>query len=303
MLWQYFSIFQWLLVVQYQTNIYLCVFWGLTSFNHLIFFLQFIFAYLRFVTTLLFSCSVMPDSLPPHGPHAGPSLAFTISWILLKLMSIEWVMPSNHLVLCRPLYPLLVLPSTFPASGSFPVSRLFASGGQSIGVSASASVLPMNIQGWYPLGLTGLISLLSKGLSKVFSSTTVWKRQFFRAQAFLWSNSHIHTWLLEKPCFDCMDLCRYIVQILLTTSNSCAIICPCTISFQVFSLNAYCSSVKWRSVTIPIFLVRKQRLLEVKPLVQGYTDCLCCVFHLASRWPSRSLSTVLFHSHARCFSD
>ena len=77
--------------------------------------------------------------------------------------------------------------------------QLFASGGQRIGASASAAVLPMNIQGWFPLVLTGLISLMSKGLSRVFSSTTVWKHQFFSAQSSLWSNSHIHTWLLEKP--------------------------------------------------------------------------------------------------------
>ena len=86
---------------------------------------------------------------------------------------------------------------SFPASGSFPMRQLFASGGQSIG--ASASVLPMNIQGWFPLGLTGLISVLSKGLSKVFSSTPVRKHQFFSAQASLWSNSHIRRWLLKKP--------------------------------------------------------------------------------------------------------
>ena len=86
---------------------------------------------------------------------------------------------------------------SFLASGSFPMSQLFISGGQSTG--ASASVLLMNIQGWVPLGLTGLISLLSKGFSRVFSSTTVWKHQFFGSQPSLWSNSHIHTWLLEKP--------------------------------------------------------------------------------------------------------
>ena len=77
--------------------------------------------------------------------------------------------------------------------------QFFASGGQSIGASASASVFPMNIQGWFPLGLTSLISLQSKGLSRVFSSPTVWKHQFFRTQPSLWSSSHIHTWLLEKP--------------------------------------------------------------------------------------------------------
>ena len=93
-------------------------------------------------------------------------------------------MPSNHLILCHSL-------QSFPASGSFQMSRLFASGGQSIGASASASVLPMNIQGWFPSGLTGLISLQSKELSRVFSGTTVGKHQFFRAQPSLWSNSYI----------------------------------------------------------------------------------------------------------------
>ena len=85
---------------------------------------------------------------------------------------------------------------SFPASGSFPMSQLFLSGGQSIG--ASASVLPMNVQGWFPLGLTGLISLLSRGLSRVFPSTTVQKHQFFSTQYSLWSKFHICTWLLEK---------------------------------------------------------------------------------------------------------
>ena len=87
---------------------------------------------------------------------------------------------------------------SFPASGSFPMSQLFTSDGQSIVASASATVLPRNIQGWFSLGLTSLISLLSKEPSKVFSSTAVQKHQFFSAQLFLWSNSHISTWLLEK---------------------------------------------------------------------------------------------------------
>ena len=119
-----------------------------------------------------------------------PPLSFTISWRLLKLMSIELVMPSNYQ------YPLLLLPSVFPASGSFPVNWLFTSGGKSIEVSVSASVLPMNDQGWFPLGFTGLIFLMSKGLSRVFSSTTVQKHQLFSAQPHLCF--HIHTWLLEK---------------------------------------------------------------------------------------------------------
>ena len=105
------------------------------------------------------------------------SLSFTISQSLLKLVSIESVMPSNHLILCR---PLLLLPASFPASGYLPVSRLLASGAQSIGASASSSVLPVNLQALCPLGWTGLI-LQSKGLSEVFSSTTVGKHQFFGA--------------------------------------------------------------------------------------------------------------------------
>ena len=88
---------------------------------------------------------------------------------------------------------------SFPASGSFPVSRLVTSGVQSIVASTSTSVLPMNIQDWFPLGLTGWISLLFKGLSRVFSSTRMPKYQFFGAQPSLWSNSHICTWLLERP--------------------------------------------------------------------------------------------------------
>ena len=105
---------------------------------------------------------------------------------------------------CHPTISISVDPfssclQSFPASGSFPVNQFFISGGQSIVVSASASVLPMNTQDWSPLGLTGWISLESKGLSRVFSNTTVQKHQFFSTQLFLWSNSHIHTWLLEKP--------------------------------------------------------------------------------------------------------
>ena len=88
---------------------------------------------------------------------------------------------------------------SFPASGSFPVSQLFPLGGQSIGTSASASVLPMNIHSWFSLGWTGLISLLSKGFSRVFSNSTFQKHQFFSARPSLGSNSHIDTWLLEKP--------------------------------------------------------------------------------------------------------
>ena len=114
---------------------------------------------------------------PPWTAACQASLSITNSQSLFKPMSIELVMPSNHLILC--LSPFSSHLHSFPASGSFQISQFFASGGQSIGVSTSASVLPMNIQDWFPLGWTGWISLQSKGLSRVFSSTTVQKHQFF----------------------------------------------------------------------------------------------------------------------------
>ena len=123
------------------------------------------------------------------------SLSFTVSWSLLQLVSIELVMPFNHLI---SVVPFSFCPQSFPASWSFTVSWLFASGGQSIGASASTWVLPMSVQDWFPLALTGLISLLSNGLSRVFFNTTVQKYQFFSVQLSLWSNSHICTWLLKK---------------------------------------------------------------------------------------------------------
>ena len=107
------------------------------------------------------------------------SLSITNSCSLLKLLSIELVMPSNYLILSLPFSSCL---QSFPESGYFPMSQLFASGGQSTRVSASTSVLPMNIQDWFPLGWNGWISLESKELSRVFSNTTVQKHQFFSAQ-------------------------------------------------------------------------------------------------------------------------
>ena len=127
------------------------------------------------------------------------SLSFTISHSLFKLMSVELVMPSNHLVLC---HSLLLLPS-----GSFSVSWFFASGGQSTGSSALASALPVNIQGWSPLGLTGLISLLPKRLSRVFSSTTVQRHQFFGTWPFYClALTSVHDYWKDHS-FDYMDLC------------------------------------------------------------------------------------------------
>ena len=124
------------------------------------------------------------------------SLSITNSWSLLKLMSIESVMPFNHFILC---HPLLLLHSIFPSIRVYSNEWFFRSDSQSIGVSASASVLPMNIQDWFPLGLTGLTSFHSKGLSRVFSNTTDQIHQFFGTRPSLWSDSHIHTWLLERP--------------------------------------------------------------------------------------------------------
>ena len=151
-------------------------------------------------------CSVskpcLSDSLQPHGLQhtrlpcpsptpGGYSNSCPLSW---------W---------CHPTISSFVIPfssglQSVPASGSFPVSHFFAWGGQSIGASASAStsVLPMNIQGWFPLGWTGLISLQSKGLSRVFTNTSVQKHQFFGAQLSLQSNSHIYTWLLGNNSSD-----------------------------------------------------------------------------------------------------
>ena len=148
------------------------------------------------VMVIQFSRSVMSDSATPWITECHASLSITNSWSLLKLMPIKAVMPSCHLIV---VVPLSSCPQSLPASGSLPMSQLFTWGGQSIGVSVSASVLPMNPQDWSPLGWTGWISLQSKGLSGVFSNTIVQKHQFFGTQLSSQSNSHIHTWPLEKP--------------------------------------------------------------------------------------------------------
>ena len=145
---------------------------------------------------MLFNCSVVSDSLRPCGlqhtrlpcPSQSPRVCSN-SYSLSR-----WY----HLTISPSAIPFSFCLQSFLASRSFPVSQPFASGGQCIRASASASVLPMNIQGWFPLGLTGLVSLQSKGLSRVFSSTTIWKHQFFGVQPSLWSNSHILMRLLGK---------------------------------------------------------------------------------------------------------
>ena len=124
------------------------------------------------------------------------SLSITNSWSLLKLLSFESMMPSNHFILCL---PLLLLPSIFPSIRIFSNESVLCIRWPKFRDSASASVLPKKLQDWFPIWLTGLISLQSKGLSRVFSNTIVQKHQFSCAQLSSWSNSHIHTWLLEKP--------------------------------------------------------------------------------------------------------
>ena len=148
-------------------------------------------------SSLQFSCSVMSDSLWPRGLQQArpPCPSPTPRACSNSCPSNQWCHPA----ISSSAVPLSSCLQSFPAPVSFPMSQVFASGGQSIGVSASASVLPMNIQDWFPLGLIGFISLQSKGLSRVFSNTTVQKHQFFSAQFSSQSNSHIHTWLLKKP--------------------------------------------------------------------------------------------------------
>ena len=138
------------------------------------------------------SCPTLCD---PMDCRCQASLSITNSQSLLKLMFIESVMPSNHLILSS---PLLLLPSVFPSIRAFPMSQVFTLDGQSTGATALASFLPKNTQDWSPLEWTGWISLQPVA-SRVFSNTTAQKHQFFSALLSLWSNSHIHTWPLEKP--------------------------------------------------------------------------------------------------------
>ena len=165
---------------------------------------------------LLFSCSVVSDFVKPWTAASQASLSFTISQSLLKLMSIESVMTSRllcpspspracsnscllsqwcHSTISSSVIPFSSCLQSSPASGSFPMSQFFASGGKIIGASASASVLPMNIQDWFPLGFIGLVFLQSKGLSRVYPNTTVQKYQFFGAHPFY---DPTLTWLLGK---------------------------------------------------------------------------------------------------------
>ena len=298
------------------------VFWMLS------FKLTFSLSSFTFISSVQFS-SVMSDSLRPHGlQHTRPPCPPLIPRVVSspRLMSIELVMPSNHLVFCWPLFllslflpsiwsvqslscvPLFAIPWTAPcqaslsitnsrsysnscllsqwchttilssvipfcshlqsflASGSLPRSQFFASGGKSIGVSASASVLPMNIQDWFPLGWTGWISLQSKGLSRIFFNTTVQKHQFFGAQLSLESNCHNpcmttgKTIALTSRTFVCnmslfFNMLSKLIIVLLPRSKhvliswlqspSAVILEPKKIKSKLFPLFPYLFALKW----------------------------------------------------------
>ena len=160
---------------------------------------------LKHIISVQFSCSVMSDSLRPHGPQhrrlpCPPPAPGACS--NSRPLSQWWHPTTSSSVI-----PFSSCLQSFPESGSFPMSQFFASGGQSIRASAAASVLPMSIQDWFPLGWTDLISLQSRGLSRVFSNTTVQKHQFFGAQLYSPTLTSIHDYL-ENHSFDYMDLCQ-----------------------------------------------------------------------------------------------
>ena len=149
------------------------------------------------ISSVQFSHSVMSDSLWPHeSQHARPPCPSPTRGVHSDSSpSSQWCHPA----ISSSVLPFSSSPQSLPASESFPMSQLFSWGGQSTGVSALASFLPKKSQGWCPLEWTGWISLQAKGLSRVCSNTTVQKHQFFGAQLSSQSNSHIHTWPLEKP--------------------------------------------------------------------------------------------------------
>ena len=154
------------------------------------------FFFLTPFSSVQFSCSTVSNSLRPHGlQHARPPCPSPTPEVYSNPCPLSrWCHPT----ISSSVVPFSSCPQSFPASGSFQMSQFFTSAGQSVGVSASASVLPMNIQDWFPLGWTSWISLQSKGLSRIISDTTVQKHQFFSAQLSSQSNSHVYTWPLEK---------------------------------------------------------------------------------------------------------
>ena len=170
------------------------------------------------------------------------SLSFIVSWSLFKLMPIESMMPSNHLVLCC---PLLLLPSVFPSIKVFSnESALHIRWPKELELQLQHQSFQLIVQDWFTLGLTGLSSLQSKGLSRIFSNATVQKHQFLTAQPCLWSNSHIHTWLIEKPYL-------WLDGSLLAKSSLCFFFFPFIfISWRLIILqycSGFCHTLTWIS--------------------------------------------------------
>ena len=197
------------------------------------------------------------DCSAPDFPGLHYILEFT------QTLSIELMMPSNHLTLCHPLFSC---PQPLPASGSFPVSQLFPSGSQSIGASASASVLPITIQDWFPLGLTGLISLQSKGLSRVFSNTAVQKHQFFGTQPSLWSLTSVHDYW-ENYGFDYPECCRQSESLLFNTLSTLVI---------TFLPRSKCLLISWLQSPPAVIL----ELPKINPDTVQNLRCYClCIFY------------------------
>ena len=186
-------------------------------------------------TALVHSLSCVRLFVTPRTAARQASLSSTISQSLLKLTSIESVTPSNHLILC---HPLLLLPSIFPSIRVFSnESALPITWPKDWSVSFSIST-SMNIKGWFPLGLTGLIPLQSKGLSRVFSST-IQKHQFFGVQPSLWTNSHIHTWRLEKSYIKRSCFCPYWEKCYLSLRLSLKLLC------ERWDISPCCSGISW----------------------------------------------------------
>ena len=247
--------------------------------------------------SIQFSHSVMSDSLQPHGPkHARPPClsptlgVYPNSWINSPT-PVHWVCDA-----IQPSHPLSS-PSPPPLNlsqhqGFFKWVSSLHQGGQSIGSSASTSVLPMNIQGWFPLGWTGWISLQSKGLSRVFSNTTVQKHQFFSTQLSLWSNSHIHTWLLEKPLsLTIWTLVGKVVSLLFMLSRFAIAFLP----------RSKCLLISWlKSPSVVILEPKKINSVTVS-IVSPSTfhevmgpDAMILIFWMLSLKPTFSLSSFTF---------
>ena len=207
---------------------------------------------------------------------------------------------SNSCLLSHWCYPIIsssVIPfsshlQSFPASGSFPMNQLFASSGQSIGASASASVLPMNIKSWFPLELTGLISLLSKGLSRVFSSTTVQKHQFFGARPFLWPHFSIHTWLLEEIALTRWAFSGKVMSLLINMLSGFDI---------AFLLRSKCLLISWlESPPAVILEPKKIKSFSVSIVFPSIChkvmgpDAMIFIFSMLNFRPTFSLSSFIF---------